>query len=239
MSRPESAVPASPADNNPLSLLKDCSVMLIDDSKAYLSVLRDMLLKLGCVVDIHSRPGDALDSIASFKPEIMIVDYNLHDQTGAELIEKIKQRPDCNLLPVIIMTASPKGEMLIESFCAGAIDFISKDEIVESLPIRIASVLKMQETFQSHVDDKQLEAIKTLIGTYKHEFGNKLLIVEGACRQIKRKYELDESGKEWENLQKGLAGFRETLKKLDKLRRYSEEEYSENAKILKINGGKN
>jgi len=65
------------------------TAVLVNDSKFENLILQDMLSKLDYDVEIASE-FDALYEIEQFAPDLVIVNYIMHETTGDQLIELIK-----------------------------------------------------------------------------------------------------------------------------------------------------
>lgn len=100
------------------------SVLVVDDEKVVLDVLKAALKKAGFTVFTASTlvEGTALVHGSGFG--CALIDKNLPDGSGLELIKLIRARqPDCLCL---VMTAYPNAESILEALKLGAVDYLEK-----------------------------------------------------------------------------------------------------------------
>ena len=69
---------------------------------------------------------EALELIEARNPHMLFIDLHMPGISGLELIEKVKQSPDTESIPVIIVTADETMEAVDHAFQQGADDFIVK-----------------------------------------------------------------------------------------------------------------
>jgi DNA-binding NtrC family response regulator len=100
------------------------SVLVVDDEKVVLDVLKAALKKAGFTVFTASTlvEGTALVHGRGFG--CALIDKNLPDGSGLELIKLIRARqPDCMCL---VMTAYPNADSILEALNLGAVDYLEK-----------------------------------------------------------------------------------------------------------------
>jgi two-component system phosphate regulon response regulator PhoB len=86
---------------------------------------------------VSENSEDALNSIASQKPDLAIVDWMLPGMSGLNLCRKIEAK-----FPVIMLTARADPRDVITGLDAGADDYITKPFEVPVLLARVAAVLR-------------------------------------------------------------------------------------------------
>jgi putative two-component system response regulator len=96
-------------DDN-LSILKQISVFLADDYEVSLA-------KSGAL---------ALEICMREKPDLILLDVEMPDMDGFEVIDRIRQNPALERIPVIFLTANRDAETEVKGLEAGARDFIVK-----------------------------------------------------------------------------------------------------------------
>lgn len=83
------------------------------------------------VVGEAATAAEALSLAIQLRPDIVVLDIDLHGQSALPLIGDLKRRlPEIN---VVILTASMSDMLLIESVEAGARGFLTKDMSAEAL----------------------------------------------------------------------------------------------------------
>jgi len=217
-----------------LANLPILKLVVVDDSRTCLMHISNILSGSTYKIHLCDSPSAALSEIVNFKPDMILCDLEMPGMHGFEFIKAVRNMPEAAALPILVMTARMDAEAMSQSIHAGADAFISKDQLRISLKPHILAMLRMKVNHEKAIQGKQLEAIQALIGTYKHEFGNSLAVLEGTIRRLHRNHPSLREDSTSDDIQRALDRIQKTLKKLDELREYTEDVYGSNAKILKV-----
>lgn len=115
-------------------------VMIIDDDKDFLTIIKSFLQKKGFEVSIHSEWKAASECIVEFKPQILLIDVFLSGVDGLAMCKKLKSNIYTRHIPIVVFSAYPQiGETAIYEY--GADDFLSKPFEVNELIEKIHKVL--------------------------------------------------------------------------------------------------
>ncbi|CCG09402.1 response regulator [Pararhodospirillum photometricum] len=129
-------------------------VLLVDDN-AEMRLLMRTLLETAAIEDVREAgsAAEALDILATWKPDIALVDYQMPGQSGAALTEAIRAASDPQLarLPVIIITGHGVAQTIQRASAAGANDFIVKPFNAKVLLGRIDRCLRNPRTIAEMV----------------------------------------------------------------------------------------
>jgi CheY-like chemotaxis protein len=68
----------------------------------------------------------ALAMIETSRPELILLDVDMPDMSGMDLLRLLKRTPRFAAIPVIMLTVSREREMVMEALRDGAADFIVK-----------------------------------------------------------------------------------------------------------------
>ena len=91
------------------------NILIVDDDLTQLETLRRGLRSKGYTVFEASSGKEALDVFEDTKKhqiDLILADYVMPEMNGIELLKKIREKS--NSLPVIIMTAFVKNNLLVE-----------------------------------------------------------------------------------------------------------------------------
>ncbi len=100
------------------------SVLVVDDEAIVLDVLKVTLKKAGFAVFTAARLVEGTAMVHGQKFSCALIDKNLPDGSGLDLIRLIRQRqPDCTCL---VMTAYPNADSILEALKLGAVDYLEK-----------------------------------------------------------------------------------------------------------------
>ncbi|MDE2334349.1 MAG: response regulator transcription factor [Rhodospirillales bacterium] len=109
-------------------------VLLIEDQPTFAHVVRAYLLQQGMDVEWAANGAEAHEKRASFKPEIMLVDLELPDISGFDLVSAYAGRSDCG---IIVVTANGEEAARIAGLDSGADDYFVKSGPTRELAARI------------------------------------------------------------------------------------------------------
>jgi DNA-binding NtrC family response regulator len=103
------------------------NILVVDDDEAMVFLLRNYLRKhFGNCLNIQTfNNGETCLDHINDRTDLVILDYYLKDQNGAEVLESIKMMNP--LTEVIVFSSSEDITAAIESFRKGAKDYIRKD----------------------------------------------------------------------------------------------------------------
>ncbi len=107
--------------------LRDSRVLIVDDSKFNRQILARFVGWAGVHNIEFAVDGiDGLEKVASFKPDLVLVDFGMPRMGGIEMTQKIRQDPELTDLPVLIQTTLNSDQQRVTCFKAGATDILSK-----------------------------------------------------------------------------------------------------------------
>lgn len=120
-------------------------ILVIDDDQDILNFLDKILSTAGYGPILSSTVEDGLKKLKSLSPHLILLDLQLGQTTGLELLQEIKQNPVLNSIPVIMMSGNVKKKVVYESIALGAKDFMPKPLIPNVLLQKIKKTLKEHE----------------------------------------------------------------------------------------------
>jgi DNA-binding response OmpR family regulator len=128
---------AAPPDAAPAGF-----VLAVDDSPTYLNKLGVQLRGDGHEV-IQAQSGrEALEVLALRSPDCILLDMLMPEISGEELCRRIKDAPAWRSIPVIMLTGRDDEEAILESFNAGADDYVAKSSDFTVLRVRLNAQLR-------------------------------------------------------------------------------------------------
>ncbi len=141
------------------------TILVVDDEKNYLLVLKELLIEEGYEVFIAQSASEALKIFQETELDLVITDMKMPGMNGMELLGVLKEK-DLHL-PVIMMTAFGTVEKAVEAMKKGAYDYILKPFDNEVLIKTVAKGLAMGQV---------IKANRLLSGELKEKFGSTELI---------------------------------------------------------------
>ena len=99
-------------------------VMVIDDSLLICKEIKKALGDEVFICEAHNGE-EAMERIAQYQPDLILLDVVLPDTDGYELFGRLKE-VDQNNATIIFLTSKDKDEDVIKGFGVGAYDYIKK-----------------------------------------------------------------------------------------------------------------
>ena len=117
-----------------------CKVLIIDDDKDLLDIIKSLLTKRGFDVEIINNWENGVEIIKRFNPQLILLDVFLSGVDGLEICKQLKSASDTCHIPIIIFSAYPRiADSAMYEY--GADDFIAKPFEVNDLIGKMHSVL--------------------------------------------------------------------------------------------------
>jgi DNA-binding response OmpR family regulator len=114
-------------------------LLLVDDDRALAAMLGEYLALQGFKVESVASGEEALASIESRSPDLIVLDIGLPGIDGLETLARVRAR---HMVPVIMLTARGEDHDRIAGLLAGADDYLPKPFNPLELAARIRAVLK-------------------------------------------------------------------------------------------------
>jgi DNA-binding NtrC family response regulator len=123
-----------------MSTAPKVSVLVVDDHPGSLEFVSSALRIDGVDVLTATNPEDALETIYSVRPQVVLTDLVMPGMTGMELLERIVDFDPS--IQVVLMTAHYSTESAVEAIRKGACDYLDKPIKVGVLRERIGSLVE-------------------------------------------------------------------------------------------------
>lgn len=102
---------SSMAERKQHSMVAPHDILIVDDEVEIIHLLRDILIDEGYEVRTARNGAEALRSVASTFPALVLLDYSLPDMTGAEVLRRLRGAGHDDL-PVVMMSAGTRVEAM-------------------------------------------------------------------------------------------------------------------------------
>ncbi len=125
-----------------MSVDKSMHILIVDDYKTMLRIIRNLLKQLGFEnVDEATDGTSALQKIRKRPYGLVISDWNMEPMTGIELLREVRADEKVKGTPFIMVTAESKTENVIAAKQAGVNNYIVKPFNAETLKKKMNSVI--------------------------------------------------------------------------------------------------
>jgi two-component system chemotaxis response regulator CheY len=126
-----------------MSVDKNMHILIVDDYKTMLRIIRNLLRQLGFVnIDEATDGAMALSMMrGGGNYGLVISDWNMEPMTGLQLLREVRSDAKLKATPFIMVTAESKSENVIAAKEAGVSNYIVKPFNAETLKVKMVSVL--------------------------------------------------------------------------------------------------
>lgn len=134
-------------------------ILIVDDDRLTLSTAQNLLGNEYKVVAVNSG-RQAYKYLDRHIPDLILLDINMPDIGGFEVIKSLQADERWRKIPVIFLTADRSVETEVECFRVGAFDFISKPFEPQIMMSRIKSTIELdgyRKDLQRRLDEKTKE----------------------------------------------------------------------------------
>src|SRR4051794_4583745 len=118
-------------------------LLVVEDETALARLLQDNLAYEGYNVEVAADGAEALGRIATFLPDLVLLDLMLPGQSGFEVCQTISARPDRPA--IIILTSRREDGDKVRALNLGADDYVTKPFALDELLARVHAVLRRSQ----------------------------------------------------------------------------------------------
>ena len=146
-------------------------VLAIDDQQLVLLPLKKRLTELGYQVQIETDSNKGLEIMESFQPDLLIVDINMPDISGLNVVKLAKQKlsPDT---AIMVLSGNTSDEVITQAFELGIDDYMKKPLSLNEICARVKRLIGAPEVEASVVKNQVLiqeRCVGVVIPCYNEE----------------------------------------------------------------------
>ena len=121
-------------------------IWIVDDDDEMSNAIGLMLKMLNCeVVTFKSARSAAQKLLTGKSPELLILDINMPEVSGLDLLEFLRRRKEWQELPIVMLSSEAADNMVDQALQMGADSYLIKPVTIEELEKSMAAA------FQKHV----------------------------------------------------------------------------------------
>ncbi|UOE93116.1 response regulator [Alkalihalobacillus sp. LMS39] len=139
-------------------------VLIVDDDIDMVTFLKTNLEQQGYMVLAALTAKKAIQVFYNQKPDCVLLDVNLPDKNGFDVLKKMLEKSHSLFIPVFMMSTDNSKETVVKSFQMGAVDFVAKPIFIEEIVARLENRLKYKEMISEAV------LIDELTGAFNRKF---------------------------------------------------------------------
>ena len=156
---------------------KDSFILLVEDDTDLRKFLSTSLSE-EFTVSTAANGLEGLQKVKELKPSLIISDIMMPEMDGIELCKRVKQDPELNHIPVILLTAREGMQSQMEGMASGADYYFTKPISISLLLIQIRNILVNKNRLKLHyLSDYQHEVKDNIHSSRDREFIDTLLMI--------------------------------------------------------------
>ena len=116
-------------------------VLIVDDEPLNLKLLERRLNQLGYKTIAAGSGREALDLLTCEPIEAVLLDINMPELDGLEVLHRIREVEKWRFIPVLMLSADSEVDTVTRSYRLGANDYLVKPFLIHDLQLRLAVAL--------------------------------------------------------------------------------------------------
>ncbi|ERI52355.1 diguanylate cyclase [Pseudomonas sp. EGD-AK9] len=153
-------------------------VLIVDDSKAQATHTERVLNSAGILTHTLTEPIQAMDALAEFQPDLIILDMYMPECSGIELAKVIRHNDRYVSVPIIYLSAEDDLDKQLDAMSEGGDDFLTK-------PIKPRHLIATVRNRAARARNLKARMVRdSLTGLYNHT--HTLQLLEDACFRARR-----------------------------------------------------
>jgi len=119
-------------------------ILIADDNAVNVELLEAFLADLDCEIAVAVDGKDTLDKVATFQPDLILLDVMMPKFSGFEVCTKLKAGDDTKRIMILMVTALNELGDIERAVQAGTDDFLSKPVNKIELIKRVENMLRLR-----------------------------------------------------------------------------------------------
>ena len=121
-------------------------ILIADDNAANRELLEAYLANFECETETAGDGAETLQKVASFQPDLILLDVMMPKMNGFEVCRQLKGNPQTSKIMILMVTALNELGDIERAVSAGTDDFLSKPVNKVELNKRVSNMLRLKDT---------------------------------------------------------------------------------------------
>jgi diguanylate cyclase (GGDEF)-like protein len=181
-------------------------VLLVDDDRAVLMILKMLLDNSGHTVAIAENGAEALVKVQEFQPQVIITDWKMPVMDGITFCRVLRRNPAWRNIYVFMLTMQESEGLLVEAFEAGADDYMAKPVNAKVLGARLSAcqrVVQLKEELEH--ERLQLQKFSAELAV-SNERLHQLVITDALTELPNRRFANEHLDEKWKLAERDNVG---------------------------------
>lgn len=116
-------------------------VLIVDDEVNIVISLEFLMEQAGYTIDVARTGDEALEKLATFQPDLVLLDVMLPGMNGFDICQHIRQTPELAAIKIVMLTAKGRDVEITKGMALGANAYITKPFSTKALLVEIQTQL--------------------------------------------------------------------------------------------------
>ena len=162
-------------------------ILIVDDDRNICELLRLYIEKEGFEACLAYNGKDALNKLATEKPDLMILDVMMPELDGWQVCREVRKTSE---IPIIMLTAKSETFDKVLGLELGADDYVTKPFDSKEIVARIKAVLRRTGSKQTGNDVKEVSFDKLSVNLTRYELKVNGVQVDTPPKELELLYHL-------------------------------------------------
>jgi len=115
-------------------------IWVVDDDEEMSRAVGLMLELLDCKVTTYNNVRSAAQTVAAGRiPDLIVMDLNMPEVSGLDMVEFLRRRPQSQNLPIVMLSSESTESMIDRALELGADSYITKPVTIDELEKAMAT----------------------------------------------------------------------------------------------------
>lgn len=173
-------------------------------------------------------------------PSLAILDWMMPNLDGLNLCRQLRERPQGELIYIILLTAKTEKADIIEGLSAGANDYVAKPFDPEELKARVRVGQRVIDLQNRLIEAERNRVLTQAAGAAAHEINQPLTVLVGTTELLM--YQMPDDTKYHESFQalhEAAQKISDIVKKMGQIRQYVTKPYLDGIDIVDLDAASN
>lgn len=116
-------------------------ILIVDDEPNIVISLEFLMKKEGFQIAVAVDGEEALAKVASFAPDLLLLDVMMPKKSGFEVCEALRADPANSALKIVMLTAKGRETEVAKGLAIGADAYVTKPFSTKDLVVRVKELL--------------------------------------------------------------------------------------------------
>jgi DNA-binding response OmpR family regulator len=143
----QKTAPPSPVEDAVPAQKRRPRVLVADDDPDLVCLVTHTLTQAGMDCEVARSGQQTLDAVGRRSPDAIVLDVNMIDFDGFEILKKLRKNLATRKIPVLLLTARSQTSDITEGYGSGASDYVIKPFDPANLVRRVEKVISASRKF--------------------------------------------------------------------------------------------